>query len=178
MSLEEGLKYPWVNGRKQWYALWILLPIIGWFALGGYVVRIVQAIVSGNKNGLPEWVGFWDNFKKGFRLFVLLLPIIAIIMVFSFIPYVGSLLNFLASFLYLPYIVVHVIMKNNFKASWDVETWWRVVIQENFKEYVLAWLRSLVYGIAYFLLSFILIGIPGSLFGKQIFFADFYRRCP
>jgi hypothetical protein len=47
---------------------------------------------------------------------------------------------------------------------------------DNLGEYTIAWLKSLLLGIIFAFMSIILIGIPASVFCKNIFFADFYWR--
>ncbi len=174
-SLEEGLKWPWAKGKRQWNVLWGLIPIYGWFALIGYVANIIRMFVKGDRSGLPEFGSSWDNFVVGLKLFVYMLPLYILISLISLIPWIGSVLNFFLSWFLLPYMVVHVIAKESFAASFDFGTWWRVVIG-NFKEYLFAWFKTLVYGIAYLLLSIILVGLPGLIFGSYIYYADFYRR--
>jgi hypothetical protein len=49
-----GLRYPWAKPGRLWNVLWFLVPIIGWFALLGYVVRIVQALNKGHVKELPN----------------------------------------------------------------------------------------------------------------------------
>ncbi len=174
-SLEEGLKWPWANGKRQWNILWGLIPIYGWFAIIGYVANIIGVMVKGDMSGLPEFGSSWDNFLTGLKLFIFVLPLYVVVMAIGYIPSVGSVLNMLLSFLLLPYMIVHVVATETFKASFDFRTWWRVVFG-NLWEYVIALFKTLVYSIAYLLLSIVLVGIPGLVFGGYIYYADFYRR--
>jgi hypothetical protein len=177
LSLEEGLKWPWNNAKRQWYALWILLPILGWFALGGYIKKILANVAKGDVSGLPEFGDFWQNLGAGFMLFLYLIPLALLITLVGIIPWVGSIISFFAWIIVFPYMFINVIVEDKFAASFDFSKWWRVVIG-HFAEYVIAFLKSFIFGIVYFVLSLVIVGIPGSIFGKNIFIADFYAKYP
>ena len=117
--LEAGLKWPWANGKRQWNILWGLIPVYGWFALIGYVANIIGVLTKGDMKGLPEFGSSWDNFVKGLKLFIFLVPLYIAIMLVGLIPSVGSLLNTLLNFFLLPYMIVHVVVTDSFKASFD-----------------------------------------------------------
>ena len=75
LDFKSAFKYPFNRPAGLLNILWFLLPIIGWFALIGYCQGILRAIIAGNKTNLPEFIGFGDNLKRGFMLFVKLIPL-------------------------------------------------------------------------------------------------------
>ena len=175
LSVTEGLKYPWGNAKRQWNILWGLIPIYGWFALYGYMLRVIRSIVEGDTQGLPEFGSSWDNFVKGLVFVLMLIPIYFVVVLLNFIPFVGGILYFIAAIFFLPFIIIHLVVEDRFAASFDFRTWWDVVVG-NLKEYFIAFIKSLVYFVVYGFLSIILVGIPGMFFAGNIFLADFYRR--
>ncbi|MDP3918503.1 MAG: DUF4013 domain-containing protein [Nanoarchaeota archaeon] len=175
LSIEAGLKYPWGKAKRLWNILWVLIPVFGWFALIGYVRNIVLSIVKGNTKELPEFGKFWDNFFMGLKLFIFLIPLMVVIMLLNIVPFVGAFLAFFAQVLVLPYIIIHLFVTDKFESTFDYNRWWRVV-GGNFTEYLVAFLKTLVYAIVYGLLSFVLIGIPCYAFGMNIYIAEFYAK--
>ncbi|MBU4502008.1 MAG: DUF4013 domain-containing protein [Nanoarchaeota archaeon] len=174
-TFKAGLKYPWGNPKRLWNVLWVLIPIIGWLALLGYCQSIVRAIVAGNKTGLPEFVGFGDNLKRGFILFVKILPLmIAYNLVYS-IPGIGFLTGFIAEVFFIPYLVINLFVTDKFEESFNLKKTWNAVFN-NLGDYFTAYLKTIGFVILYGLLSIILIGFPGFLFGQLFFLVEFYRN--
>jgi hypothetical protein len=175
LSIEHGLKYPWVKAERQWNILWILIPIFGWFALGGYTKKIIQEIVKGNVDGLPAFGKFWKNFTEGILLFLYMIPLVLLMVIINLVPIIGIPLSYFAGLLVVPYMFVNLIVKETFISTFDFESWWNAVVG-NFGEYLLVVVYSIAYAILYGLLSLVLVGLPGSILGRYIFYADFYRR--
>ena len=173
LTFKEGMKYPWGKASRLWLALWLLLPIFGWFALGGYMKKIINSIVGGNTRELPAFGKFWDNFGTGFMLFLKILPLMIVVMLVSIIPIIGTLLEVLISLFLLPWLTVNLMQKYTVASTFEFQKAFEVVFG-NFGEYIMVLIRSLFYGIIYALLILVLIGIPCSLFGKHIYIADFY----
>jgi hypothetical protein len=176
LSIEKGLGFPWANASRQWYALWLLVPIYGWFALIGYIQKIYREIgLSGKVKGLPEFGSSWTNFTDGLLLFVMLIPLMVVFILLSAIPGIGIILYYLAALFVLPYLAMHLMVTGKFASSFDFSSWWRVVVG-NFGAYIIALLKGIIYSVVYGLLSLIIIGIPGNLFGGHLYIADFYAR--
>ncbi|MFH0857893.1 MAG: hypothetical protein V1848_04055, partial [Candidatus Magasanikbacteria bacterium] len=53
LDFKVGFKYPFNRAKGMLNIFWIFLPIVGWFALGGYTVRIVQGFIRGEYKELP-----------------------------------------------------------------------------------------------------------------------------
>ncbi len=50
--------------------LLFFIPIIGWFIVGGYYLRVVRNVSLGTDSPLPEWDQWGDDFVRGFKIFV------------------------------------------------------------------------------------------------------------
>lgn len=124
---------------------------------------------------MPEFGKFWDNFLIGLKLFIFLIPLWVVILVLNIVPLIGPLLAFLAQVLVLPYIIIHLFVTDKFGSTFDYNRWWRVV-GGNFTEYIIALVKTIVFTLVYGLLSLVLIGIPGYVFGSNIYLAEFYAR--
>ncbi len=174
-EITDGLKYPWVHAKRLWNILWVLLPIFGWLALLGYVKRIVNALVKGDKAGLPEFGPFGSNMTEGFWVFVKMLPLMIVVMVVQMVPFVGPLAYFFLALFFVPYLTMHFLVRGDFAATFD----YNAVIEHvfgNLKDYAVALLKSIVYYVVYFVLSFVLVGIPCLTFGSYFFLAEFYAK--
>jgi hypothetical protein len=175
LSLEQGLKYPWGEAKRQWNILWILIPIVGFLAIVGYVKKILLSVYKGHVKELPEWGNFWENLKQGTFLFVKMIPLIVLTLILNFIPGIGRILGFLMGLFVIPFMLMHLIVTDKFSSTFDFKKWWKVVAG-NFSEYLVTVVYGFVSNLVYMFLSFVLIGIPGAVFGGNIFYADFYRR--
>jgi len=108
-------------------------------------------------------------------LFLRMLPLTLIIMVLSFIPFIGQLAGFLANLLLVPYLTMNVIMKENLSASFEIQNAWSAV-SKDFGGYVVVVLKSIAYMIIYGLASILLVGIPCLAFGGYIFYGDWFSK--
>jgi hypothetical protein len=178
VTFKEGLKFPWEKPKRLWNILWILVPIIGWFALMGYFVKIVQNLNRGNTKEIPKMDKFWDKFVLGFLVFVKMIPFMVLLGVVSWIlqliPVAGMVVyGFIAIFI-VPYLVLNLMVTEKFSAIWEFERAVKTVFG-NFRKYVIAFLMTLFYAAIYLLLSIVLVGIPCLAFGKEFYLVDFYR---
>lgn len=174
-EISDGLKYPWLHARRLWNILWVLLPILGWLALLGYVKRIVNALVKGDKEGLPEFGPFGSNMSEGFWVFVKMLPLMVLVWVINMLPLIGPLVYAFLALFFVPYLTMHFMVRGDFAATFD----YKAVIKHvfgNLKDYAVALLKSVVYYAVYFVLSFVLVGIPCLTFGSYFFLAEFYAK--
>ncbi len=171
----EGFKYPWGKPSRLWLALWLLLPIFGWLALGGYGKKIVRSIVHGDVKELPEFGRFWDNFKQGVFILVFMLPTFIALMALNWLPVIGQLLYAVAVLFFVPWLTINFFMRETFDSLWELKKAYAVVIN-NFAGYLFALLKTLLFTIVYGILCFVIIGIPPLIFGHQFFIAEFYRH--
>ncbi len=174
-SFSDGLRYPWGMPKRLLNILWWLIPFIGGFALIGYSQSTIRAIVAGNKSNLPEFIGFKDNLKNGFRLFVKALPLlIAYTLVYS-LPGIGMITGWIACIFFLPYLTLNLFVTDKFEESFNIKKAYDEVFH-NIEEYLMAFLKTLGFIIIYLFLSIILIGIPCLAFGHVFFLAEFYSN--
>ncbi|HII71638.1 TPA: DUF4013 domain-containing protein [Candidatus Woesearchaeota archaeon] len=173
LAIGDALRYPWGVPGRLWNILWILVPILGIFALAGYGIRIAQAIIRGNKSELPPFGGFWDNCRTGFMLIIRLVPVYIIVALLGMIPFVGQLLNILISLFIMPYLVLNTMMKQNISASFAFSDALNAVTKD-IGGYIMVVLKTIVYYLVYGLACLILIGIPCLAFGGIIFYAEWF----
>lgn len=51
----------------------VLIPIFGWFVLGGYFLRVIRQVYEGTDVPLPEWDDFGGDFIRGLKSLVVVL---------------------------------------------------------------------------------------------------------
>ena len=178
VKFQEGLKYPWGKPGRLWNILWFLVPIIGWFALHGYIVRIVQDLNKGRVKELPKMDKFWDKFVLGFMIFIKMIPFCILLGIISWIlqliPVAGMVAYGFISLFIVPYLMINLMVTEKFSSLFEFSKVVKVVFG-NFRKYVIALIMTLFYVAVYVLLSFVLVGIPCLSFGGNYFLVEFYR---
>jgi|TARA_B100001964_G_C14216374_1_gene593002 hypothetical protein len=172
-----AFKYPFNRPIGLLNIFWILVPIIGWFALMGYSIRIIKNFVKGDFKELPLF-NFSQDFNLGFFMFLKMIPFIIVIATVNFvlalIPFVGFLANLFISLFIVPILFINFFVKETIQSYFEFNIIKHVF--DNFGDYIIVILKSLVLGIIFLILIIVLVGIPAGSFTKNIFFADFYRR--
>ncbi len=155
----------------------ILIPIIGWFAVGGYSIRIIKSWIKGDFNELPEF-NFGEDMKLGFFMFLKSIPFIIVYMIVQFIlgylKTTGMIVNFFIALFVVPILVINFFNKETVTSYFEFEKVKPVF--QNIGDYVLVLLKSIALQIIFLVLIVVLVGIPAGAFTKNIFLADFYRR--
>ena len=179
-SLEFGkaFKYPFNRLKGMLNALWILLPIFGWFALLGYTVRIVNEFLEGKFEQLPT-MQFGSDMKLGFVMFLKAIPFAIVYMVVIGVVGIVSqdllqIVNFLFSCFIIPLLGVNFIKKQTVEAYFEFGV--LKAMKENLGDYIVMILKTYALTIIFGLLTIVLIGFPALMFTSSIFVADFYRR--
>lgn len=176
ISFPEAFKYPFKTPKRLLYALLLFVPIIGWFALFGYIVRLINEFIEGRYEGLIK-LDFMEDLKLGFMVFLKSLPFYIIYFIItSATIYVnetfGNIVNLLLGFFVVPILAV------NFKRKQTVESFFEFNIlknvTDNLGDYILAILKQWVLFFVFLVLSLVLIGIPAMYFTGSIFIANFY----
>ena len=178
LKFSDAFKYPFNKAKRMWNVLWLLLPIFGWFALGGYSVRILQEWTAGKFKNLPE-MKFKSDMKFGFFMFLKAIPfILAYIIVTSVFGAVsnslGGLVEFLLAVFVTPMLAINFMKKATIESFFEFEVLRPVV--DNFKDYLVTVLKSIGLTLVFIVMIIVLVGIPAGAFTKNIFLADFYRR--
>ena len=177
VDFKTAFKYPFNRPKGMLNILWILLPIIGWFALMGYTIKIVKNFINNDFKGLPLF-DFGDNFKFGFFMFIKMLPLlivlVAINMVLSPLKGTGTFVSILINLFVVPMLIINFFNKETVNSSFEFGKVKPVF--ENFGDYIIAILKSIGLAIIFIIMMVILVGIPAHSFTKNLFLADFYRR--
>jgi hypothetical protein len=178
ISFSEAFKYPFKTPKRLLYVLLLIVPIIGWLALFGYVVRLVNEFVEGRYEGLIK-LDFVEDLKLGFMVFLKALPFyIVYAIILSAATYVnetfGSLINLLLGFFVIPMLVVNFFRKQTVESFFEFDV--LNVVRDNIGEYIITILKQYALVIIFLVLSIVLIGIPGMFFTNSIFVANMYGR--
>ncbi|MFW6282769.1 MAG: DUF4013 domain-containing protein [Minisyncoccales bacterium] len=184
LEFKKGIKYPFKRTKGLLNILWLFLPIFGWFALGGYGIRIIQEFSKGNFEKLPRFK-FVDNMKLGFFMLIKSIPfslayifflvIVKEIINSSFAPnfYISIIELFIGLFI-VPVLTINFLNKETVESYFE----FNIILEvfNNLEDYVIALLKDFLLGLIFVFMFIILVGIPAALFTKSIFVADFYRR--
>lgn len=75
--MEFGRAFTFVFEDEEWIkkvllaGVILLIPVIGWLAVGGWLVEIVRRVIAKDPNPLPDWSDFGGYIGKGFQAFVI-----------------------------------------------------------------------------------------------------------
>ena len=178
VSFGDAFRYPFGKAKRMWNILWMFFPIFGWFALGGYSVRIVQEWSRGKFKNLPE-MKFGSDMKLGFFMFLKAIPFALAYLVFVFTltaisPRLDALFEILFGLFVLP------ILSINFMNKMTIESFFEFgvagAVFSNLGDYIFAFLKSIALALVFVVMIIVLVGFPAGAFTKNIFLADFYRR--
>ncbi len=178
ISFSEAFKYPFKRPMRLLYILLIFIPLIGWFALYGLFVRIVNEFVEGKYEGLPA-LHFMDDLVLGFKMFLKSLPffLVYFIVVLPVIFYdetAGNILSLILGFFVLPVLSVNFFRKQTVGSYFEFGMLGYVA--GNIGDYVVAMLKQYALIFVFLILSIVLVGIPAMQFTTWIFIANFYGR--
>ena len=177
IDFKSAFKYPFNRPKGMLNILWVFLPILGWFALMGYSIRIVKNFINNDFKELPLF-SLGDDFKLGFFMFIKMLPLIIVLILINVIltpmKGFGSFISILISTFVFPILVVNFFNKETVSSSFELDKVRPVF--EHFWDYIIVLLKSIGLAIIFLIMSLILVGIPASTFTKNLFLADFYRR--
>ena len=178
LTFNDAFKYPFNKAKRMWNILWLFLPIFGWFALGGYSIRIIQEFTKGKFENLPEMT-FGSDMKLGFFMLLKAIPfMVAYVIIVSILiaisPALDAVFKILFALFMLPMLSI------NFMKKMTIESFFEFgvvsAVFDNLGDYVVAVLKSLALVLIFLVMIIVLVGIPASMFTKNIFLADFYRR--
>jgi len=178
LSFKEAFLFPFNRLKGMLNILWILLPIIGWFLLIGYYVKIINQFLKGNFKKLPKLES--GDFKIGFFMFLKGIPFIIFLMLivgifnYLFERNIAMIIVDLILLFTFPILSINFIKKQTVSSFFEFNLIKFVFF--NFFDYIITIIKSIILGILWIFLILFLVGIPGLQFTKNIFFADFYRR--
>ena len=177
LDFKTALNYPFKRAMGLWNILWILLPIFGWFALIGYGVRIIKEFSKGKFKELPLF-NFRSDLSLGFFMFLKAIPFIIvyslIVFLFDSLGIPGGFIEILLEFFVAPMLTINFVRKETVSSYFE----FRVLkpVFNNFVDYIMVLLRSILLFVVFGVMSIILVGIPANVFTQYMFLADFYRR--
>ncbi len=178
-TIGEALKYPFANFKRLFNYWWILVPIWGWFVVGGYGIRIINELVKGNTIELPAIRPFTGLFKTGFFYFVTWVIIVLVMSLLMLIPVLGWLV-------YVYFILIAPILTFQFAESGRIRDGLNFIrasktIFPNFGRYLLAYVKTvvvmLIFLVASILIITLIVTIPAMMFSGNYIFAEFYKQC-
>ncbi len=178
LDFSTAFKYSFNRPMGLLNVLWILLPIFGWFALAGYSIRLVQEFSKGKFQQLPLF-SFVSDMKLGFMMFLKSIPfVIAYIILLMILAMLGTgimtTVMILVSIFAIPMLTVNFFNKETVASLFEFGIINSVF--SNLGDYIVVLLKSLLLAIIFMILSIVIVGIPASMFTRNIFLADFYRR--
>lgn len=178
LEFRKAFYYPFNRAKGLLNILWFFLPIFGWFALGGYGVRIVQEFSKGKFKQLPV-MDFFNDLKLGFMMFLKALPfmILYIILVMGIdrIDIWFSLgVRILLGFFVVPILTINFLNKQTVGAYFEFGILKSVF--SNLGDYLMVVLKSIALAVIFLIMWIVLVGIPAGTFTQYIFLADFYKR--
>lgn len=181
MKFGEGIKYSWIRPKGLTNIFWILVPILGLFILIGYIVDVVNSIVSGQKEqGLPVFRGFGETLSEGFMYFIRAIPLIFAVMAVAGISAMindslGAIVYLLLTFFYIPIATINLMVKKKVSAIFEFKNIFGMVFQ-NFVGYISTLIKTMGFFLVTGVLSLVFVGIPMQLLATNVYIADFYRE--
>ncbi len=178
ISFSDALLYPFKEPKRLLYALLLLIPILGWLILFGYIVRLVNEFIEGRYEGLIK-LDFMEDLKLGFVTFLKALPfyILYTVIVFAAIyvnETLGNLVSLLLGFFVVPILMVNFLRKQTIESFFEFQL--LDIVRDNPGDYIIAVLKQYALSIVFLILSILLVGIPAMLFTNSIFVANLYGR--
>ncbi len=184
LTFKSAFMYPFNRPKGLLNALWIFLPIIGWFALGGYGIRIVKEFLKGKFRQLPVF-NFNKDLKLGFFMFLKAIPFILVYMLVinlieSFVDVIGitqmltTVIDYFISLFIVPLLTINFFKKETISSYFEFKILKSII--NNLNDYIVVLLKSIALAIIFFVMIVVLVGLPAGMFTQNIFFADFYRQ--
>lgn len=178
ISFSDAFNYPFRILKRLLYALWLLVPVLGWFMLFGYYVRLVNEFIEGRYEGLIK-LDFMEDLKLGFIIFLKALPFyISYFVIISAVIFVnenlGNLVSLLLGFFVFPILEVNFFRKQTIESFFELRL--LDVVRNNPGDYIIAVLKQYALGFIFLVLSILLVGIPAMFFTNSIFVANLYGR--
>lgn len=177
-TLTEALKYPFANWKRLFNYFWILVPVWGWFVVYGYLIRILENLRRGRHRELPTIHPFKGLFSAGFFLCVSIFAYAIILFALSLIPVLGWLI-YIYVLLISPLLLLRYSETKKIKDIFDVVGASEVMFS-HFKEYILAWLKTIAFIFILLVASLplvtLIVTLPAVSLGQYYFFGEFYRE--
>lgn len=110
LDFRTAFYYPFKRPVGLLNVLWILLPIFGWFALGGYVITIIKHYIKGDFKELPK-LDFSRDMSLGFFMFFKAIPFMVLYMIvqaaLGYVPIAGFIVILFISLFVIPMLFMN-----------------------------------------------------------------------
>jgi len=184
-TIGEALRFPFKRVKRLFYWLWVLIPVIGWLAFSGYIVRIIQFIIKGKYKEAPKFGKFWHNFVLGAYAWAVGIVIGVVITPFTYLRMTNSVFGIIAYYavtIYValvgPIMVVQLAETESLARAFNVVRAHRIVFG-NFSKYIVVVLQQIVVSLVLLIASIPIITIiftfPAMSYSKYYLYARFYR---
>jgi Protein of unknown function (DUF4013) len=178
LNFGDAFGYSFKRAKGLLNILWVFLPIFGWFALGGYSIRIIKEFCDGKFKQLPV-MKFKSDMKFGFFMFLKAIPfVLAYVVVTSILSAIsrplGGMVELVLAIFAVPMLAVNFMKKETIESFFEFEV--LRAVTENFKDYLIVIWKSILLALVFIAMMIILVGFPAAAFTRNIFLADFYRR--
>ncbi len=177
-TITEALKYPFANWKRLFNYFWILVPVWGWFVVYGYLIRILENLRRGRHKELPAIHPFKGLFSTGFFLCVSIFAYTIILFALSLIPVLGWLI-YIYVLLISPLLLLRYSETKKTKDIFDVVGASEIMFS-HFKEYIIAWLKTIAFILILLVASLplitLIVTLPAVSLGQYYFFGEFYRE--
>jgi hypothetical protein len=185
-TIGDALKYPFARFKRLFYWLWLLIPIIGWLAFSGYILRIIQDVIKGKHRQVPKFGKFWPNCKLGLLAWIVSIVIAVVMMLIGLLQLVLGLWGmviYYISVIYIslisPIMIVQLAETENLSKAFNFIRAHKIVFG-NFRPYIIMLLKQLVVGIVLLLASIpiitLIFTLPAMSYSKQYLYARFYEN--
>jgi hypothetical protein len=157
IEFEKAFKYPFNRPAGMINILWLFLPIFGWFALGGYTIRLVQHWSRGDFKELPVFE-FGGNLKLGFFMFLKGIPFYIVYMILNSIlgrGVFGAVATMFIALFVIPILTINFFNKETVASYFEIDKVGAVF--QNIGDYIIAFLKSMLLQIIFFVMKFLLI---------------------
>ncbi|MBD3361998.1 DUF4013 domain-containing protein [Candidatus Woesearchaeota archaeon] len=185
VTINEALKYPFVRFGRLFYWLWMLIPVLGWLAFSGYVLRIVQNVIKGKYKESPKFGRFWSNCELGLYAWILGILVGFVSMAAASLQVLLGLWGIVIYYVVLIYIslispilMIQLAETENLKNAFNFVRAHKIVFG-NFVPYIIILLKQVVVTLVLLLASLpvvtIIFTFPAMSYSKQYLYARFYR---
>ena len=159
LNFGDAFSYSFKRAKGLLNILWMFLPIFGWFALGGYSIRIIKEFCDGRFKQLPV-MKFSSDMKFGFFMFLKAIPfVLAYIVVVSILDAIsrplGGIVEFILVIFALPMLSVNFMKKETIESFFEFEV--LRAVTENFKDYLIVIWKSILLALAFIAMMIILV---------------------
>ncbi|PLW80902.1 hypothetical protein C0585_00325 [Candidatus Woesearchaeota archaeon] len=188
-TFKDGFMYPFNNMKRLFNFWWVLVPVVGIFAVIGYFREIVEGLLKKKDKELPEFKGFLRLTKKGFMFFlIMLLPAILAMMLSGVLnslfssTSLGKIVYFVLMLFvdfYLAMLYINYVKEDKFEAVFDVKKVWEK-ISKDWNKTLHAFLMQALLMCVFLLMSVfvitLIITVPAMSFTGYYYLVELYNK--